>query len=51
MTMRVAIAGASGYAGGEVARLLSEHPEFDVATVTAHSLVGQSVEQVHPHLA
>jgi N-acetyl-gamma-glutamyl-phosphate reductase len=36
MTMRVAIAGASGYAGGEVARLL-EHPEFDVATLTAHS--------------
>ena len=51
MTMRVAIAGASGYAGGEVARLLSEHPEFEVATVTAHSLVGQSVEQVHPHLS
>jgi len=50
MTLRVAIAGASGYAGGEVARLLSEHPECEITTLTAHSLVGQSVEQVHPHL-
>ena len=51
MTMRVAIAGASGYAGGEVARLLSDHPEFDVATLAAHSLVGERVENVHPHLS
>ena len=51
MTLRVAIAGASGYAGGEVARLLAGHPEFEVTTITAHSLVGQSVEQVHPHLS
>ncbi len=51
MTLRVAIAGASGYAGGEVARLLSEHPKCEVTTLTAHSLAGQSVEQVHPHLS
>ena len=43
MTLRVAIAGASGYAGGEVARLIAGHPECEVTTLTAHSLVGQSV--------
>ncbi len=35
MTSSVAVAGASGYAGGELLRLLSAHPEFEVQTVTA----------------
>lgn len=51
MTVRVAIAGASGYAGGEVARLLADHPEFSVATLSAHSSAGKPVTSVHPHLA
>lgn len=50
MTVRVAIAGASGYAGGELARLLAQHPEFEVTTLCAHSAVGESVASVHPHL-
>jgi len=51
MTVRVAIAGASGYAGGEVARLLADHPECEVVTLSAHSSVGKDVTSVHPHLA
>ncbi|MEY4396289.1 MAG: hypothetical protein RLZZ40_45 [Actinomycetota bacterium] len=51
MTKRVAVAGASGYAGGELVRLLSAHPEFEVVTVTAHSQAGQKLGDVHPHLA
>ncbi len=51
MTLRVAIAGASGYAGGEVARLLADHPEVGALTLTAHSHAGDSVASVHPHLA
>jgi N-acetyl-gamma-glutamyl-phosphate reductase len=51
MTLRVAIAGASGYAGGEVARLLAEHPEVAVITLAAHSHAGATVGAVHPHLA
>lgn len=50
MTYSVAVAGASGYAGGEVLRLLAEHPEFEVRTVTAHSNAGQPLIQVQPHL-
>lgn len=51
MTYSVAIAGASGYAGGELLRLLSAHPEFEVRTVTAHQNAGHSLAAVHPHLA
>lgn len=50
MSYSVAIAGASGYAGGELLRLLSAHPEFEIATVTAHSNAGQPLASVHPHL-
>lgn len=50
MTFSVAVAGASGYAGGEVLRLLSGHPEFEVKTVTAHANAGQQLISVHPHL-
>ncbi|MCS4276616.1 N-acetyl-gamma-glutamyl-phosphate reductase [Mycetocola sp. BIGb0189] len=50
MSFSVAIAGASGYAGGELLRLLASHPEFEITTVTAHSNAGQTVAAVHPHL-
>lgn len=50
MSLSVAVAGASGYAGGELLRLLSAHPELDVVTVTAHQNAGQPLAAVHPHL-
>jgi N-acetyl-gamma-glutamyl-phosphate reductase len=50
MGYRVAVAGASGYAGGELLRLASAHPDLDVVTVTAHGNVGQRVGEVHPQL-
>lgn len=50
MSYSVAVAGASGYAGGEVLRMLALHPELEVRTVTAHSKVGQPLIDVHPHL-
>lgn len=50
MTYSVAVAGASGYAGGEILRLLAQHPEFEVRTVTAHSNAGEKLGSVHPHL-
>ena len=49
--MRVSIAGASGYAGGELMRLLENHPHFDVVAAAAHSSVGERVDSVHPALA
>jgi N-acetyl-gamma-glutamyl-phosphate reductase len=46
----VGVAGASGYAGGELLRLLAAHPEFEVTVVTAHQHAGGAVADVHPHL-
>lgn len=50
MTYSVAVSGASGYAGGEILRLLADHPEFEVRTVTAHQNAGQALTAVQPHL-
>jgi N-acetyl-gamma-glutamyl-phosphate reductase len=50
MGIRVAVAGASGYAGGELLRLLAGHPEFDLVAATAHSQAGTHVTAVHPQL-
>jgi N-acetyl-gamma-glutamyl-phosphate reductase len=51
MGARVAVAGASGYAGGELLRLLAGHPDLEIAAVTADSSAGKSVAQLHPSLA
>lgn len=50
MTFSVAVVGASGYAGGELVRLLDEHPEFEVGMLAAHSKAGRTLREVHPHL-
>ena len=48
--IRAAVAGASGYAGGEILRLLLAHPQFEVGAVTAASSAGERLGGVHPHL-
>lgn len=50
MTYTVAVAGASGYAGGEVLRLLAGHPDLEVTTVTASSNAGRPLIELQPHL-
>jgi N-acetyl-gamma-glutamyl-phosphate reductase len=51
MTRRsAAVAGASGYAGGEVLRLLLGHPDVRVGAVTAGSNAGERVGNLQPHL-
>jgi N-acetyl-gamma-glutamyl-phosphate reductase len=50
MVYSVAIAGASGYVGGELLRMISQHPQLQVKTVTANSNAGQPVSALHPHL-
>ena len=50
MGRTVAVAGASGYAGGELLRLLLGHSEFEVGAVTAHSNAGGVLGEHHPHL-
>jgi N-acetyl-gamma-glutamyl-phosphate reductase len=46
----VAVAGASGYAGGEVLRILLGHPAVKVGALTAGSNAGELLGQLQPHL-
>jgi N-acetyl-gamma-glutamyl-phosphate reductase len=48
MVLSVAIAGASGFVGGELMRLVADHPELELKTVAAISNVGQTVADLHP---
>jgi N-acetyl-gamma-glutamyl-phosphate reductase len=50
MGIRVAVAGASGYAGGELLRLVAGHPELELVAATGHSQAGATLHAVHPHL-
>jgi N-acetyl-gamma-glutamyl-phosphate reductase len=50
MTVRVAVAGASGYAGGELLRLLLAHPEVELGALTAAGSAGTPLGAHHPHL-
>jgi len=48
--MRVAVIGASGYVGGELLRILLQHPKVEVALATSRSYADEFVFRVHPNL-
>lgn len=50
MGVRVAVAGASGYAGGELLRLIGGHPELELGPVTGDASAGTPVTGAHPQL-
>lgn len=47
----VAVAGASGYAGGELLRYLAQHPTFDLVAACAAGRAGEALAAVHPQFA
>lgn len=49
--MKIGVVGASGYAGGELLRLLAGHPEFEAAVITAGSSAGEEITSIHPQLS
>jgi N-acetyl-gamma-glutamyl-phosphate reductase len=51
MGIQVAVAGASGYTGGELLRLIAGHPEFDLVAAAAHTQAGSPLAAVHPQLS
>lgn len=51
MAYRVAVAGSTGYAGGEILRLLLGHPEVQIGSLTGSSTVGDKLGVHQPHLA
>lgn len=48
--MRAAVVGASGYAGGEILRILLGHPHVEIGALTAASSAGSRLGEIHPHL-
>ena len=50
MTHKIAILGASGYTGAELVRLIAEHPNMDIAALSADRKAGMTMAQVFPHL-
>lgn len=48
--IRIAVAGASGYAGGEVLRLLLGHPSVEIGALTGGSNAGEPLSRLQPHL-
>ena len=48
--MNIGVVGASGYAGGELLRLLSEHPQFNLIYISAGTNAGEEITSIHPHL-
>lgn len=48
--IRVSIIGASGYGGGELARLLVGHPEVELVHLTAESKAGEAIADLYPNL-
>jgi len=48
--MRIGLIGGSGYAGGELLRLLALHPHFVVTAISAHSNAGEEITSIHPQL-
>ncbi|MFM6841192.1 MAG: N-acetyl-gamma-glutamyl-phosphate reductase [Candidatus Planktophila sp.] len=48
--MKIGLIGGSGYAGGELLRLLANHPRFDVVAISAHSNAGEEITSIHPQL-
>ena len=51
MMVKVGIINVTGYIGMELARILHQHPQVDVYSITGRSTVGQKLEEVLPHLA
>jgi N-acetyl-gamma-glutamyl-phosphate reductase len=49
--MNVGVIGASGYAGGELLRLLTNHPKFNLSYISAGSNSGELISSIHPHLS
>src|SRR5689334_20245926 len=50
MGVTVGVAGASGYAGGELLRLLAGHPDVELGPLAAGSSAGERISSVHPQL-
>jgi N-acetyl-gamma-glutamyl-phosphate reductase len=49
--IRAAIAGATGYAGAELVRILAAHPGVEIVTITSRQFAGQRFDRIFPAFA
>jgi len=50
MKTRVAVVGATGYAGAELVRILSGHPEVELTLITSRQYAGMRFDTIYPHM-
>ena len=50
MSLKTGIVGAAGFAGAELVRILSRHPEFELVVITSNSDKGQAISDLYPAL-
>ena len=50
MSIRASIVGGSGYLGGELIRMLTMHPQVELAQVSSRSLIGRYLHNTHPNM-
>jgi len=50
MSIRASIVGGSGYLGGELIRMLTLHPQVELAQVSSRSLIGRYLHSTHPNM-
>ena len=51
MTTKIGIINVTGYAGSEIARILHNHPDVEISSITGRSSVGKKIGEVYPHLS
>ena len=47
--MKVGIINVTGYAGSETARIIQQHPEFEITSITGRSAAGKQLGEIFPH--
>ena len=50
MSLKTGIVGAAGFAGAELVRILSRHPEFELVVITSNSDKGQAISDLYPSI-
>ena len=51
MRTKIGIINVTGYAGSEIARILHNHPDVEISSITGRSSVGKKIGEVYPHLS
>ena len=51
MRTKIGIIYVTGYAGSDIARILHNHPDVEITSITGRSSAGKKISEVYPHLS